>query len=42
MHKDVYEASHRRQNSYFDIEEEKKVTIMKNEVNLKCAKPYTG
>ena len=32
MHKDAYEASQRRQNSYLDREEEKKVTMLKNKV----------
>ena len=38
MHKDAYEASQRRENSYFDREEEKKVTMLKNEVNFKVFK----
>ena len=38
MHKDAYEASQRRENSYFDREEEKKVTMLKNEVYFKVFK----
>ena len=35
MDKDAYEASQRRENSYFDREEEKKVTMLKNEIYFK-------
>ena len=38
MHKDAYTVSQRRQNSYFDREEEKKVTTLKNEVYFKVFK----
>ena len=38
MDKDIYEASQRRENSYFDREEEKKVTMLKNEINFKVFK----
>ena len=38
MHKDAYEASQTRENSYFDREEEKKVTMLKNEVYFKVFK----
>ena len=38
MHKDAYEAIQRRENSYFDREEEKKVTMLKNEVYFKVFK----
>ena len=38
MHKDAYETSQRRKNSYFDREEEKKVTMLKNEVCFKAFK----
>ena len=37
-HKDAYEASQRRENSYFDREEEKKGTMLKNEVYFKVLK----
>ena len=30
MHKDAFEASQRRENSYFDREEKKKVAMLKN------------
>ena len=35
MHKDAYEASQRKDHSYFDREEEKKVTMLKNVVYFK-------
>ena len=35
MHKDAYEASLRRENSCSEREEEKKVTMLKNEVYFK-------
>ena len=38
MHKDAYEASQRRENSYFDREEKKKATMLKNEVYFKVFK----
>ena len=38
MHKDAYEASQRRGNSYFDREEEKKTTMLKNKVYFKVFK----
>ena len=38
MHKDAYEASQRRENSYFDRGKEKKVTMLKNEVYFKVFK----
>ena len=38
MHKDAYEVSQRRENSYFDREEEKKATMLKNEVHFKVFK----
>ena len=38
MHKDAYEASQTRETSYFDREEEKKVTMLKNEVYFKVFK----
>ena len=38
MHKEAYEASQRRENSCFEREEEKKVTMLKNEVYFKVFK----
>ena len=38
MHKDAYETSQRRENFYFDREEEKKVTMLKNEVYFEVFK----
>ena len=38
MHKYAYEASQRRENSYFDREEEKKAMMLKNEVYFKVFK----
>ena len=38
MQKDAYEASQRRENSYSDREEEKKITMLKNEVYFKVFK----
>ena len=38
MHKDAYEVSQRRKNSQFDREEEKEVTMLKNEVYFKVFK----
>ena len=35
-------ASQRRENSYFDREEEKKATMLKNNSILKYSKLYTG
>ena len=35
MHKDAYEASQRKENSYFGREEEKMVTMLKNVVYFK-------
>ena len=40
MHKDAYEASKKRENFYFDREEEKKVTMMKNEVYFEVFKAF--
>ena len=38
MQKDAYEARQRRENSYSDREEEKKITMLKNEVYFKVFK----
>ena len=38
LHKYAYEPSQKRENSYFDREEEKKVTILKKEVYFKVFK----
>ena len=38
LHKDAHEASQRRENSYFYREEEKKVTMLKNEIYFKVLK----
>ena len=38
MHKDAYKVIQRRKNSWFDREEEKKVTMLKNEVYFKVFK----
>ena len=38
MHKDAYEASQRRENSYFDREQQKKVMMLKNEIYFKVFK----
>ena len=38
MYKNAYEASQRRENYYFDREEEKEVTMLKNEVYFKVFK----
>ena len=35
MYKDAYEGSQRTENSYFDREEEKKITMLKSEVFIK-------
>ena len=40
MHKDAYEASQRRENFYFDREEEKKITMLKNEFYFKVFKAF--
>ena len=42
MHKDAYEANQRRENSCFDREEEKKVTMLKNKVLYWLAKEEIG
>ena len=39
LHKDANEANQRRQNSHFDREKEKKVTMLKNEVYFEVLKP---
>ena len=38
MHEEAYKATQRRENSYFDRQEEKKATMLKNEVYFKVFK----
>ena len=42
MYKDAYEGSQRRENSYFDREEEKKITTLKSEIFIKVFEAYTA